>query len=118
MSSTLGKELRKLRVDRDERLVDMAGKIGVSVAFLSAVETGRKSPPGSFAEKVITAYELGSTHARVLRDAAAKSRHLFKLAPRTPLARDTVALLARKLEHLPDERLAQIRRILSEDDGE
>ena len=41
MINDLGKMLRKIRIEEDERLLDMAENIGVSVAFLSAIETGR-----------------------------------------------------------------------------
>ena len=38
MLTSLGKFLRKLRIDRGEILKDMADKLGVTVSFLSAVE--------------------------------------------------------------------------------
>ena len=38
MLTELGKILRKIRIDRQELLRDMAGTLGVSVAYLSAVE--------------------------------------------------------------------------------
>ena len=42
MLSEFGKFSRKLRIDRDELLIDMAKKLGVKPAFLSAVEFGNK----------------------------------------------------------------------------
>ena len=41
-ATALGKFLRKIRVDNDERLYDMAKRVEVSSAFLSGVENGRK----------------------------------------------------------------------------
>ena len=38
----LGIALRKIRLDRQELLKDMADRLKVSSAFLSAVETGKK----------------------------------------------------------------------------
>lgn len=46
MLTPLGRAARKWRIDRDMRLCDMAGDLGVSVAYLSAVETGRKRIDG------------------------------------------------------------------------
>ena len=43
--TALGKFLRKLRVDRDERLYDMAENVGVSSAFLSGVENAIRRLP-------------------------------------------------------------------------
>ena len=42
MATTLGVFLRKLRLANDEILKDMAKNLGVSSAFLSAVENGKK----------------------------------------------------------------------------
>ena len=42
MLTSLGKFLRKIRIDNDEYLKDMADKLGVTVSFLSAVENGKK----------------------------------------------------------------------------
>ena len=53
MITELGKELRKIRIDQDERLLDMAERLEKSAAFVSAVEVGKKSPPSGFEEAVI-----------------------------------------------------------------
>ncbi len=53
----LGKELRKIRLDRHEVLFDMAGKIGISTAMLSAVETGSKPAPEAFVSRLASCYE-------------------------------------------------------------
>ena len=41
----LGRFLRKIRIDRGELMIDMAEKLGVTPAFLSAVENGKRKPP-------------------------------------------------------------------------
>src|SRR5262245_26892184 len=93
MLTPLGRELRKLRIEEDERMLDMAKRLEVSVAFLSAVETARKEPPLSLADKVIAKYRLDDVTARKLRDALSTSRRSFRLAPATPLAQETAGLL-------------------------
>lgn len=45
MLTEVGKFLRKVRIDHDEILKDMATKLGVSVSFLSVVENERKNIP-------------------------------------------------------------------------
>lgn len=42
MLSKTGKILRKIRIDHDELLYDMAKKLGMSSAMLSEVETGKR----------------------------------------------------------------------------
>ena len=42
MITPFGKYLRKLRIDHDEKLKDMAAKLGVTGSYLSAVEIGKR----------------------------------------------------------------------------
>jgi len=112
MLTELGKELRKLRIDHSERLLDMSKKIGKSSAFISAVETGQKAPPSGFEDLIITTYGLAKSAAERLRLAANLSRAVFTLTPKTSVGRDTVGLMARKLDTLSDEQLEEIKFIL------
>lgn len=41
--TSLGKFLRKLRIDRGKLLRTMSNKLGISMSFLSSVENGKKS---------------------------------------------------------------------------
>jgi transcriptional regulator with XRE-family HTH domain len=56
MTTQLGKELKKLRIDLGMNLMGMSQLVGLSSAFLSAIETGRKRVPDNFldllAEKI------------------------------------------------------------------
>ena len=115
MTTAIGKELRKLRIDREERLLDMARNLSKSPAFVSAVETGRKSPPADFEEFVINRYDLNREAACALRQAADRSRKSFTLRPASASARDTAGLLARKIDRLSDAQLRKIRDILTDD---
>ncbi len=114
MTTAIGKELRKLRIDREERLLDMAAQLNKSAAFVSAVETGKKSPPVEFEELVIDRYGLKQEAANAMRQAADQSRDSFVLRPYTASARDTAGLLARKMNKLSEAELEQIRTILTD----
>lgn len=58
MVTKLGIFCRKLRLERGELLFDMANKLGVSSAFLSKVENGKKKPPVSWKQTIIYEYDL------------------------------------------------------------
>ena len=45
MITNFGKFLRKLRIDNNEFLKDMAARLGVTVAYLSAIEHGKRDVP-------------------------------------------------------------------------
>jgi len=53
----LGKELRKIRIGREEVLFDMAKRLGISSAMLSAIETGTKPAPEGFVNRLAEQYE-------------------------------------------------------------
>ena len=58
MVNNFGKFCRKLRIDHNELLIDMATKLQVSAAFLSKVENGKKKPPQKWRDIIVTEYEL------------------------------------------------------------
>lgn len=113
MSTTeLGKELRRIRIDSDERLFDMAAKIEISSAFVSAVENGKKSPPAGFEDRVIQAYRLVGDAAERIRSAANRSRTSFTFNGETQLQRDTFGLMARRMKELSSDDWAKMLSIL------
>ena len=66
MVNNFGKFCRKLRIDKNELLYDMAAKLGVSSAFLSKVENGKKKPPKEWRETLINSYELNEKEIQQL----------------------------------------------------
>ena len=116
MTTEIGKELRKLRIDRDERLLDMSERIKKSSAFISAVERGTKTPPAGFEDLVIKTYQLVGEAADALRRAADRSRKAFILDAQSPLAKDTAGLMARRMNSLSEDELKSIFDILNKKD--
>lgn len=58
MATELGKFLRKLRIDADEILLDMANKLGVAPSFLSSVENGKRRMPSAWNARICELYAL------------------------------------------------------------
>jgi transcriptional regulator with XRE-family HTH domain len=110
--TNLGKEIRKLRLDRDERLTEMAARIGKSAAYLSAVETGRRPAPDDMIEAIIVTYDLSGDKAESMRSLGDQEREAFTLRPASPLARDTAGMLARRMNSLSHDDLEAIQNIL------
>ena len=73
MLTKVGKLLRQMRLDNDEILKDMAEKLGVTSAFLSAVENGKKKMPKTMRDKLIKQYELNADAIKALDDAILES---------------------------------------------
>ncbi|WP_353628040.1 hypothetical protein ABM428_00115 [Sulfitobacter sp. TCYB15] len=120
-TTEIGKELRKLRIDEEERLIDMASRLEKSSSFVSAVETGGKPPPVGFEDLVISAYRLTNNAATILRKAADLSRKAFTIQPESDLGKEAIGLMARrmnsKMDALTSEELEHILSILRKGDA-
>lgn len=77
--TTFGQITRKLRLERGEFLKDMAGHLGVSPAYLSAVERGRRKTPSEWVGRLQKAYRLSPDMVDQLTKAVAESRTHIKL---------------------------------------
>lgn len=112
MATEFGKELRKMRIDRDETLATMAKKMGISISYLSAIENGIRAVPDGFVEKLSSKYRLSKKTTDALSSALDRSVSNVDISLQSalPLQRDLVVMLSRKL---PDISEADCERILS-----
>jgi transcriptional regulator with XRE-family HTH domain len=60
MVTNFGKFCRKLRIDNDELLKDMACKLSVTPSYLSAIEKGKRKVPVEWEQKIAELYPLDS----------------------------------------------------------
>ncbi len=114
MLTELGKVLRKIRIDRQELLRDMAEVLGVSAAYLSAVETGKRNAPQAWPNKIIQAYGLDSAEASRLKNAFEDSRDEVRISLQSVSTqqRNTAISFAKALEGLSDNELEKIMSIV------
>ena len=114
MLTEFGKILRKLRIDNQELLKDMANRLGVSSAYLSAVETGKRKVPSDWTAKVATLYSLKGEQREELELACEKSAQEVRisLAEATGLQRETAISFAKALEGLDDQKLKKIMEVM------
>ncbi|WP_174186643.1 helix-turn-helix domain-containing protein [Nocardia barduliensis] len=94
----LGEQLRTLRQDRNETLVETAGRAGISPQYLSEVERGRKEPSSEMIAAL--AGSLGTTLGEItgqVADALRARRQIAFLrrsAPRSGTGPTLMALAA------------------------
>ncbi|APY92797.1 helix-turn-helix domain-containing protein [Burkholderia pseudomallei] len=110
-----GKEVRKLRIEHAETMLDMSVKVKKSPSFLSAVETGRKPVPAGLVDDIVQAYELTGGAAKRLRDLAELSVNTYRIAPKNEEEQTLVAAFARKLDSLDDDQRKHLLKILMKD---
>ena len=110
-----GKALRKLRIDRDMLLKDMADKASLTPAFLSAVEAGRKPIPHYLVDRIANSNSLQEEELIKLRAAAEMSAqsvqiNLSRLT--SDFDRSLAVQLARNFDDLDDSRKREIKEIM------
>lgn len=110
MLTEFGKVLRKIRIDRQQLLRDMADKLGVSSAYLSAVETGKRRIPQDWVSKIASIYSLSCEEQADLQSAADNSVFdvTISLVNASEQKRNAVLSFARALDGLNDEDLKRI----------
>ncbi len=118
MATEVGKYLRKLRIDNEEILKNMADKLKVSSSFLSAIENGKKNMPESMEEKIIIIYNLDDEKIREFRKAVEDSLNSIQMDLKdTSNERKQLAInFARKFDSLDDDLTKQIFEMLKESD--
>lgn len=98
-----GDRMRKLRAERNMTLKDMAGAVGVSPAYLSALEHGKRGRPSWHLIQRIIA------HFNIIWDEAEEVVHLARIShPR--IAIDTAGLSPRATE-LANKLAAEIGKL-------
>jgi Zn-dependent peptidase ImmA (M78 family) len=101
------------------RLLDVAHRMGLSAAFISAVETGRKAIPDGYVRAVSKAMDLSAIEIRELRRAADRTKKEVKVENLLEDQRELVAAFARKLDEVPPALMAQLKKtILKSSTGE
>ncbi len=119
MLTVFGKHLRKIRIDNDEILNDMAKKLHVTAAYLSAVENGKREIPEGWIEEIKKSYGLDGEQYVELQEAAIRSKKNIKirLDNETDRDRDLLIAFARRFRELDDSEAQTIQNILNKKKG-
>ena len=116
MTTELGKELRKLRIDRNENLATMSEKLNISLSYLSAIENGTRKTPPDFIDKVTRAYQLSKEEAERLQQAATNSTDKISVSLVAAKAeqKQVAVTLSRRIKDLSTEDCRKIMELLEE----
>ena len=118
MITSVGKFLRKLRIDKGEILRTMAQTLGVSSSFLSAVENGKKKMPVAWFTKLQESYNLSSEQMEELKHAVIASSDTVELNIRNASAenRQLAVSFARRFDSLDEETSKKLFNILNKNE--
>lgn len=114
MRTPFGIALRQLREEKSLKLHDVATAVGVSSAFISAIETGRKSIPDGFITKLRRALRLTAKESDILRRARDRTSDEVSLSALPGDDRELVHAFARHLGNggVDAEMIARLRKKL------
>jgi len=115
MITKLGKILRKARVDSEITLGEMAEEVGISPAFLSSIENGKKDVKEPLVDKLaeflgLTGPELAKFHLVAM---ASNSEVKVNLEDKGDKKIEAVTLLARHIGDLSDDASEEISKIIN-----
>ena len=114
MLTSLGRFLRKLRIDEGEILKDMAEKLKVTVSFLSAVENGKKRMPSAWNKQICEIYNLTEEQRRAFTTAIAETEDAIEMnfSDQNLQYRELAVSFARKFSDIGDDQVEAIKKIL------
>lgn len=115
MLTSVGRFLRKLRIDNGEILRDMARVLHVSSAFLSAVENGKKKVPDAWLPKLKEAYSLNEEQLQGLQNAIMEASDIVELNMKnaSTKTRQLALSFARQFDSLDEETCEKLFGILN-----
>ena len=113
-----GKEIRKLRIDANEVLMNMADRLGITAAYLSSIENGKRDIPEDFIEKIVREQSLSDKQKKTLALAKAETQNKVILQMPENIKEnqelyETAVLFARDLSKLNPKQLQKVQEILS-----
>lgn len=112
MVTQLGKILRIIRVNTGESMRVMAGKLKVSVSYLSAIENGKRNVPANFGELIASNYDLSNKDKMNLRDAIQDSTEKVKVNITELGEKKKRILYALTSDNLDEETLSRLVEII------
>jgi len=109
-----GKILRKIRIDHNEVLLNMARKLEVTASYLSAVENGKRNIPTAWLNLLPQIYSLPTQSAEELRQTATAQMKSIKLDLDhvNKKRRDVALAFAQQINELDDIVLEQLKTII------
>lgn len=119
MLTNFGKALRKMRIDHGEFLKDMAAKLNVTVAYLSAVENGKREVPDDWMETLSDQYFLDPEEKKQLQEYAYEDKQSLKinLTGIQKEEKELALAFARSFKDLSEEDMATMQKIFGRRQG-
>lgn len=120
MLTTLGKQLRMIRLNSGDLLKDMAKKLEITPAYLSIIENGKRTPPRNIASRVGEIYHLPQSEKDALLDAyhLALGEVTISLNNTSSRQKELGLVFARRFNNLTEDEIIRILNTLNHSRGD
>jgi HTH-type transcriptional regulator, competence development regulator len=119
MLTAFGKAVRKLRLDSEgmHKLKDLADALDVSSAYLSAVETGKKSASPDLVDRIADLFGVDVKKRRELHQLASETARTVQLSlvNGEPKSRQVAVMFARRFPSFSEETLEKLLQVIEHD---
>lgn len=114
MLSNYGKVLRKIRIDKGLTMAQMAKAVGITSAYLSTIERGKRNIPKSLTQNVINHYELSNEQVTELQKAEYLSMDSVEIDISSAGLHERILVLslAKNLKNMTYEQVEMIKNIV------
>lgn len=115
-----GKEIRKIRIEKDLTMTNMATTMNLSAACLSAMELGNKEVTPAFIKKLVKELSLSEKDAANLRKAAMQSCRVvrIKLTGAKPANRELAYVISNKIGELSEATCNRLLDLINAEEKE
>lgn len=113
-----GRFLRNLRMERGERLLDMAKLLNVTPSYLSAVENGKKAIPQKWLNEISNVYNLSNSQIDEIQTSIMQTQETLEINVSNMNTEDlsVLASFARKFESMSKEEKKKVYDIVKGSD--
>lgn len=117
MLSKFGIYIRKIREKKNESLRTMAGNLGISASFLSAMEVGRKNIPLEYVGKISNLYSLTEEEKERLEDSIVETNRTvsIELDKMNEAQKEASLIFARKIKNADSDLIQKLMEVLNSD---
>lgn len=115
-ATKFGKLIRTTRIEKEIMLKDMAEALGMTSAYLSALELGKRALPADMGEKVINYFQFNELESEALNKAIDASQPTLKMDLKNNSSdeRELLHAFARGFGQLSEEKRQKLRELIGE----
>lgn len=111
--TNFGKVIRKLRIDKNMLLGNMATKLNISSAYLSAIELGNRDIPSDLLNNIKGLKIFSESEIDLLEEAIMQDKKVYNLVPQNKQQNNMLLDIARNINCLSDEQIRRIQNIIN-----